>query len=342
VVTPNGINVEKFDLGSDFQTAHAHHKEAIHRFVMGHFFPSYSFDLDRTLYLFTSGRFEPGNKGFDLCLETMARLNLELRAAKLDVTVVFFIVTDRSTQSLDPRALHARGVLDELRDVSRHISEDVAERLFRRGATGARVRLDDLLDEYWRLRFLRTQHALKSDRLPPLTTHVIANTAGDPVLQQIRKLRLGNTEAEPVKVVYHPEFITSVNPLWGIEYEQFVRGCHLGVFPSTYEPWGYTPLECVVLGVPAITSDLAGFGRYVAETYPDHDQWGLNVLPRRGHDFHAAAAELTHRILDFCRLDRQGRIALRNELQPRSWEFDWSKLGVAYHEAHDKALAAVD
>ena len=26
-----------------------------------------------------------------------------------------------------------------------------------------------------------------------------------------------------------------------MEYEEFVRGCHLGVFPSYYEPWGYTP-----------------------------------------------------------------------------------------------------
>jgi glycogen(starch) synthase len=217
----------------------------------------------------------------------------------------------------------------------------VAERLFRRGAMGGRVRLDDLADEYWLLRFRRTQHALKADHDPLFTTHVIDNDAEDPVLQQIRTLRLGNTADEPVKVVYHPEFVSPVNPLWGIEYDHFVRGCHLGIFPSTYEPWGYTPLECVVLGVPAITSDLAGFGRYVVETYPDHDEWGLNVIPRRSHDFHMSAADLTRRIMDFCRLDRRGRIALRNELQPRSWEFDWPKLGIAYHEAHDKALAAV-
>jgi glycogen(starch) synthase len=131
-----------------------------------------------------------------------------------------------------------------------------------------------------------------------------------------------------------------VNPLWRIEYEQFVRGCHLGIFPSSYEPWGYTPLECLAMGVPSITSDLAGFGRYVAETYPDHDEWGVNLLPRRGRDFHTSAADLTEKLMAFCRLDRKGRIALRNELPPRTWVFDWSSLGETYHDVHDQALAA--
>ena len=131
-----------------------------------------------------------------------------------------------------------------------------------------------------------------------------------------------------------------MNPLWGIEYDQFVRGCHMGIFPSVYEPWGYTPLECIAMGVPTVTSDLAGFGRYVADAYPDHDEWGLGVLPRRDRDFHETAADLTRRMLAFCRLDRRGRIALRNRVESHSREFDWARLGVAYHEAHDRALAA--
>ena len=341
LLTPNALDLARYDLGSDFQTVHAQNKEAIHRFTMAHFFPSYAFDLDRTLYFFTSGRFEPRNKGYDLCLETMARLNVELRAAKLDVNVVFFVVTDQPTRSINPIALHDRGVLDELREVSERLTEQVAERLFRRGAAGERVRLDDLVDEYWGLRFRRTQYALRTDRLPLQVTHVLENEAGDPVLGHIRALGLANRREDPVKVVYHPQFITPVNPLWGIEYEQFVRGCHLGIFPSLYEPWGYTPLECIAMGVPAVTSDLAGFGRYVAETWPDHDRWGVVVLPRRGRTFHEAAGDLTRRLVAYCRLDRRGRTALRNEVESHARAFDWASLGPAYHEAHDRAFAAL-
>ncbi len=340
VITPNGLNVERFDVGHDFQTLHAENKERIHRFAMGHFFPSYGFDLDRTLYFFTSGRFEPRNKGFDLCLDALAHLNAELRVSDPGVTAVFFIVTQRPTRSLHPRALQARGVLDELRSVAQHMTESVGEALFRRGAAGERLRLDDLVDEYWLLRFRRTQQALRTERLPLLTTHLLESEAGDPVLEQLDALGLRNAKDDPVKVVYHPEFISTTNPLWGMEYDQFVRGCHLGIFPSVYEPWGYTPLECVAMGVPAITSDLAGFGRYVMEMHPDHERWGLGVLRRRGRTFHDASAELARRLLAFCRMDRRGRIALRNEVAQRAWDFDWSALGRAYHDVHDKALEA--
>jgi glycogen(starch) synthase len=339
LVTPNGLDMARFDLGHDFQTHHAQHKEEIHRFVMGHFFPSYSFDLDRTLYFFNAGRFEPRNKGFDLCLEAMVRLNAELRAQESDLTVVFFIVTARAARSLEPRVLEARALLDDLEEVSQEIGRQVAARLFRRSAAGSRPPLDELVDEHWSLRHRRIQHAFTSDETPLLCTHALADADRDPVLAHLRHLGLSNSEKDRVKVVYHPDFISPTNPLWGVDYEDFVRGCHLGLFPSCYEPWGYTPLECLAMGVPAITSDLSGFGRFVQDAFPDHDDWGLQVLPRRGSRYHDVAADLTERVLAFCRLDRQGRIELRNRAVAHAHAFDWPQLAPAYHDAHDRAMA---
>ncbi|GAB4545848.1 MAG: hypothetical protein Tsb0013_04070 [Phycisphaerales bacterium] len=338
-IVPNGLNMDRFDVGHEFQTLHGKYKEAIHRFVMGYFFPSYEMDLDRTLYFFTSGRFEPKNKGFDLCLEAMARLNAQLKEFAFGTNVVLFIVTDRPTRNINPDALQHRAVLSELSSVCDAMMQEVEGELFRRGAAGHRVHLDDLVSQYWALRFRRTQQALRREGLPPVITHTLEDEHTDPVLNHIRQLGLFNRAEDPVKIVYHPRFINTVNPLWGIEYEQFVRGCHLGVFPSAYEPWGYTPLECIALGVPAITSDLAGFGRYAQEHLADHDEWGLTVLPRRGRSFHDSAADLSRRMLQFCRLERRGRIALRNEVESRAEAFDWSRLGRFYDEAHDRALA---
>jgi glycogen synthase len=341
LVLPNGLNIPQYYAAHQMQILHAEYKEKLHQFTMGHFFPSYAFDLDKTLYFFTSGRYEPRNKGFDLCLEALARLNAELKSQDLGVTVVFFIVTHRPTRSLNPVSLEKRGVLNELRDVCREIMEGVGEKLFRHGAAGERIHLDDQVDEYWRLRYKRTQFALKTNRLPLIVTHMLDDDAADPVLNQMRHLNLINRAEDPVKVVYHPEFINPVNPLWGIEYEQFVRGCHLGLFPSLYEPWGYTPLECLALGVPAITSDLAGFGRHVAENLIGHEELGLTVLRRRGRPFFDAAGELAQQMLHFCQQRRRDRIALRNASERLSWEFDWSRLGTAYHRAHDLALQRV-
>ncbi|MBY0262694.1 MAG: glycosyltransferase, partial [Phycisphaerales bacterium] len=269
LILHNGLSIENYNVGHEFQTYHAQFKERINRFVMGHFFPSYSFDLDKTIYFFTSGRYEPKNKGFDLCIEAMARLNAELKAQKSDKTVVFFIVTQRSTRSLHPRVLQSRGVLNELENVCDRVLDDLKEKLFREAAAGKRVNLDELVSEYWRLRYRRNQHAFKTDQLPMVVTHLLEDDQRDEVLNQIRNTWLFNRPDDRVKIVYHPEFISPTNPLWGMEYDQFVRGCHMGIFPSSYEPWGYTPLECVAMGVPAITSDLAGFGRYVEETHPD-------------------------------------------------------------------------
>jgi glycogen synthase len=342
VVTPNGINTERYDVGHDFQNLHAQHKESIRRFTMGHFFPSYSFDLDNSFFFFTSGRFEPHNKGFDLCLEAMARLNADLIANDVDVTVVFFIITDRPVTSLNPHALRDRGVLEELRSVSHQIADQLAEELFKQGASGTDAKIDEMVDEYWMVRYRRTRYALRSNRLPFSTTHVLVDEANDPILKHIHGLGLTNSKADKVKVVYHPQFINSVNPLWGIEYEQFVRGCHLGIFPSSYEPWGYTPLECVCMGVPAITSDLSGFGRYLADVHPDHDRHGVTVLGRRDQDFQSSAKELAKRLLAFCRLNRRQRIALRNAVEAHSHAFDWSRLGHAYYKAHRLALERLE
>jgi glycogen synthase len=338
VITPNGLNVSHYNVGHDFQTFHADFKERINDFTMGYFFPNQRFDLDRTLYVFTSGRFEPRNKGFDLCLEAMSRLNAQLKAVQLGVTVVFFIITARPTRSLNPLVLEKRGVLDELADVCDKIMERVGDEIFHRAAAGERLHLDDLVEEYWQLRYRRTQAAFRMNVLPPIVTHIMEDDQHDEVLVQLRKLQLFNQADDAVKVVYHPEFITPVNPLWGIEYEQFVRGCHLGLFPSAYEPWGYTPLECMALGTPALSSDLAGFGSYVHENFPDHDRWGVQVLQRRGRAFHEAAADLAARLYEYCMLSRRDRVQLRNDVEKRSWDLDWSRLGAAYHQAHDLAL----
>ncbi len=162
VITPNGINTERYDVGHDFQTHHATYKESIRRFVMGHFFPSYAFDLDKTLFFFTSGRFEPHNKGFDLCLEALARLNVELKAQQVDVTVVFFVVTSQPTRSLNPHAMRDRGVLDELQEVSNRMAEQFARQLFLTGASNTESSFDEMIDEYWRVRYRRTRYALRS------------------------------------------------------------------------------------------------------------------------------------------------------------------------------------
>lgn len=117
--------------------------------------------------------------------------------------------------------------------------------------------------------------------LPPITTHNLVNDAKDPVLSKLRACKLHNNWWDRVKVIFHPEFLKPTNPLLPMDYMEFARGCHLGVFPSYYEPWGYTPAECTVMGIPSVTTNLSGYGCWMEEHIENAWQYGTYIIDRR-------------------------------------------------------------
>jgi glycogen(starch) synthase len=337
VIVPNGLNIERFTALHEFQNLHKLYKDKIHEFVMGHFFQSYAFDLEKTIYFFTSGRFEFRNKGFDITLEALARLNWKMHLEGLDSTVVMFVVTKQPFHSMNPYALQSRAMMEEIRQTTRSIERIVGDKLFYSVASSRENKLPNLnefVDDYWRLRLRRILQSWKADTLPLVVTHNLADDHNDEILRAIRSHGLLNHRNHKVKVVYHPDFIASTNPLFGMDYTQFVRGCHLGVFPSFYEPWGYTPLESIASGVPTITSDLSGFGDYVLKTMPEAEKQGIYVTHRRHHSYHDAAEELSDQMLSFVRQSRRDRITQRNHTERASVLFDWENLYQHYETCY--------
>ncbi|GAB3577052.1 glycogen/starch synthase [Spirosoma luteolum] len=339
LVLPNGLNITRFAATHEFQNLHVRYKEKIHEFIMGHFFQSYSFDLNKTLYFFTSGRFEFSNKGYDLTLEALARLNYRMKVEEMDMTIVMFMVTRQPYTSINPEVLHSRALLDEIRETCESIEKQVGERLFLAAASNVDTKIPDLstfIDEYWRLRLRRTVQSWKTKKLPPFVTHNLVQE--DDMTRFIRQANLVNNESDRVKIVYHPDFIASTNPLFGLDYSQFVRGCHLGVFPSYYEPWGYTPLECVVRGIPTVTSDQSGFGDFIMQIMRDYENRGIYVVNRRTNSFNEAADQLADMLYRFVKMSQRDRIQQRNRVENIAEIFDWSSLRSYYDTAHDLAL----
>lgn len=341
VVLPNGLNIERFEVLYEFQNLHATYKEEIHQFVMGHFFQSYSFDLDKTIYFFTSGRYEYKNKGFDLTLEALSRLNQRLKKEKADLTVVMFFVTKRDFHSIKPEVLHSRAVMEEIRQVCSAIQSQVGKNLFFESTVREDHRLPDLnefIDEYWKLRYRRTIQSWKTRKNPRIVTHNIVDEESDEIVHFLKDRNLMNHPDDKVKVVYHPDFISSTNPLFAMDYNHFVRGCNLGIFPSYYEPWGYTPLECMASGVPAVTSDLSGFGDYLLRNMPEHKDFGLYVIERGKRTFDWSANQLTDMMYEFLQQTRKERIMQRNNVENNSSVFDWQNLIRHYIEAYRRVL----
>ena len=180
--------------------------------------------------------------------------------------------------------------------------------------------------------------ALKRDSLPPVVTHNMQDSGSDPILMELRRLNLFNSPSDRVKIVFHPEFLSSHNPVLGMEYEDFVRGCHLGVFPSYYEPWGYTPAECTVLGIPSVTTNLSGFGCFIEENVENSSDYGIYVVDRRMKSVEESVQQLTEYFVKFCSKSRRQRINLRNRTERLSDLLDWTKMGLEYGKARQLAL----
>ncbi|CAH8537322.1 unnamed protein product [Heterobilharzia americana] len=295
VITPNGLNVIKFAALHEFQNRHALAKEKLNQFIQGHFYGHYDFDLDKTLYFFIAGRYEFQNKGADIFIESLARLNHHLKQAQVDVTVVAFLIFPAHTNSFNVDSFRAQAIVKQLRETVNSIQCEMGHRLFEVCLRGRIPQGSDLLTQGDIYRLKRCIYATQRNNLPPICTHNVVQDNIDLVLCNLRRCQLFNDRHDRVKVIFHPEFLSSTNPLLPMDYEEFVRGCHLGVFPSYYEPWGYTPAECTVMGIPSVTTNLSGFGCFIEEHVEDPKSYGIYIVDRRYQSCEESIQQLTKR-----------------------------------------------
>ena len=248
-----------------------------------------------------------------------------------------FFITPQPNSSINANVLNSRFLMEEVRDTCDEILSQLSKRTFTSIASESKLKMPDLnslVDEHLEFKLRRLMQSWKSQNLPPVVTHNMIHDDKDEILNYVRMANLINKPEDKVKIVYHPDFLSQTNPLFRMDYGQFVRGCNLGVFPSYYEPWGYTPLECLASGLPAITSDLSGFGDYVINNVEDFDHNGIFVNHRRNKGFNEAANELTEQLFSFATMSLRERIALRNRAEEMSAMFDWEKLGDYYDETY--------
>ncbi|XP_068826137.1 glycogen [starch] synthase, liver isoform X3 [Capricornis sumatraensis] len=333
VVTPNGLNVKKFSAVHEFQNLHAMYKARIQEFVRGHFYGHLDFDLEKTLFLFIAGRYEFSNKGADIFLESLSRLNFLLRMHKSDVTVVVFFIMPAKTNNFNVETLKGQAVRKQLWDTAHSVKEKFGKKLYDALLRGEIPDMNNILDRDDRTIMKRAIFSTQRQSLPPVTTHNMIDDSTDPILSTIRRIGLFNSRTDRVKLILHPEFLSSTSPLLPMDYEEFVRGCHLGVFPSYYEPWGYTPAECTVMGIPSVTTNLSGFGCFMQEHVADPTAYGIYIVDRRFRSPDDSCNQLTQFLYGFCKQSRRQRIIQRNRTERLSDLLDWRYLGRYYQHA---------
>nr|MBP7497180.1 glycogen/starch synthase [Bacteroidales bacterium] len=100
-------------------------------------------------------------------------------------------------------------------------------------------------------------------------THWLEGSENDPIIRRLKENKLRNLPEDKVKVIFVPCYLNGIDGIFNLNYYELLIGFDLSVFPSYYEPWGYTPLESLAFHIPTITTTLAGFGLWIRQKYGD-------------------------------------------------------------------------
>ena len=142
-----------------------------------------------------------------------------------------------------------------------------------------------------------------------------------------------------VSAVFVPYYLDGQDPLFGMKYYDLLLGLDVTVFPSYYEPWGYTPLESCAFHVPTITTSLAGFGAWAAK---QKDQFGVVVVDRNDSNFNEVAEEIADALLRYDRLCGEDKAHARKAAEAIAKKADWKHFFKYYRQAYDIALKKRD
>ena len=198
-----------------------------------------------------------------------------------------------------------------------------------------------------RLEKLNTKHEKVSFSEPlevPQLTHWLHNMSHDNVLSMMKYYDMHNRKDENVKVIFLPCYLDGKDGILNMHYYDVVLGNDLCIYPSYYEPWGYTPLEAVAFKVPCITTDLAGFGLWANKVFGHYGELkdGVKVIHRTDYNYSEVADAIKDAVADFSAMTQKQVDDCRKKAEALSKKALWSHFIEYYHEAYDIALAKAE
>ncbi len=340
VLLPNGLDISKFPSFEEVVIKHKLQRDRIREFMLYYFFPYYTFDPNETLIYFLAGRYEFHDKGIDIYIKALGRLNEKMRQAKAKKTIVAFIWVPANLRSIKPEILENKTLFEDIKDTLKEKTGDFEKNIIYSFVSGKKMANDTLFeDDFLTEMKIKVSRFVKKGK-PSIATHDLHNE-NDEILKALNAVNLQNDESDPVKIVFYPIYLSGADGLLNLNYYEAMQGSHLGIFPSYYEPWGYTPLEAGALGVSSVTTDLAGFGRYFCAECQQSETPGIFVLKRLSKSDDDVVSQLADVMLKFANFSKEERTA--NKLQARKVASmaDWKIFVKNYIVAHDLAVDKV-
>ena len=178
----------------------------------------------------------------------------------------------------------------------------------------------------------------------PQVTHWLHNMSHDNVLGMMKYYDMHNRKDEQVKVIFLPCYLDGKDGILNMTYYDIVLGNDLCIYPSYYEPWGYTPLEAIAFKVPCITTDLAGFGLWANSVFGKYGEIedGVKVIHRTDYNYSEVADVIKDTVAAYSNFTKKQIDAARKNAEQLSKKALWSEFIKYYEEAYDIALRKVE
>ena len=172
------------------------------------------------------------------------------------------------------------------------------------------------------------------------TSHYLIDPEYDIISRRLNELNFNNAIGDKVKVYFIPSYLNGNDGVFNMTYYDLLAGLDLTLFPSYYEPWGYTPLESLAFKVPTATTTLAGFGLWVKEHCPK-DHPGITVIPRNDSNYKNVVEDVAGRVKEIARLTKEERKAYMDNAREVSGIALWENNIIYYKKAYSMAIEKV-
>ena len=323
VVLPNGFEMDFVPKGVSFVNRRRKARQCILRVANALMGTELGED---TLIVSTSGRYEWKNKGIDVYLEALNRV---LHDDRLERQVLALV--EVPAWQAGPR-----------RDLQERL--EVKDTRLKRADSPAQQSLFPNL----------TSFSLDSPLPNPYITHELHEPGGDMVTQALLRFGITNRASSRLKIIFVPCYLDGKDGIFNLHYYDLLLGLDLTVYPSYYEPWGYTPLESIAFKVPCITTTLAGFGLWANEMKADAvksangqveggatcylDTDGVEVIKRSDYNYNEVADRIRDEIIGFAQLPLKDVEAARKAAAALAAKAQWKYFIEYYYKAYDVAL----
>ncbi|MDR2843248.1 MAG: glycogen/starch synthase [Candidatus Symbiothrix sp.] len=172
----------------------------------------------------------------------------------------------------------------------------------------------------------------------PFITHELMEPQSDKVCAYLQHLNFDNQTDQAVQIVFVPSYLKGNDGIFNLSYYDLLIGLDLTVFPSYYEPWGYTPLESIAFHIPTITTNLAGFGIWAKSKKAEQLADGVQVIERTDDNYFTVAEEIKQSILEYAQYDAKATAKTRKKAYDLSGKASWQQFIQYYLKGYEIAL----